>query len=63
MTFSTRACAKWQPAMNQKTIIPGKASVQVFKRSLRSLIFQPELCIGKDPDFINRFTNIVDFLS
>lgn len=39
MTFSTRACAKWQPAMHQKTIMPGGAAVPMFSRSLRSLIF------------------------
>lgn len=39
VTFSTRACAKWQPAMHQKTIMPGGAAVPMFSRSLRSLIF------------------------
>lgn len=39
MTFSTRACAKCQPAMHQKTVMPGSATVHMFTRSFRSLIF------------------------
>lgn len=38
-TFSTRAGTKCQPDMRQKTIMPGSATVHMFARSLRSLIF------------------------